>query len=151
MMEFSCWKHIFVICYFDFNDSEVGVDSYNDFYDIYGNDDVWDVCTSGNGGNTCVSHMTMTRIEQLAKKIFWKKLHPLNSFWKEKFRFGKSQYTICNIIVDLLNSSPLTFFQKKNFWTTLKKDHVKSDQFVHIEIGKHEQRLIKQKSKDLCL
>ena len=70
MMEFSCWKHIFVICYFDFNDSEVGVDSYNDFYDIYGNDDVWDVCTSGNGGNTCVSLMTMTRIEQLAKKIF---------------------------------------------------------------------------------
>ena len=27
---------------------------------------------------------------------------------------------------------------------------MKSDQFVHIEIGKHEQRLIKQKSKDLC-
>ena len=41
MMEFSCWKHIFVICYFDFNDSEVGVDSYNDVDDIYDNDDVW--------------------------------------------------------------------------------------------------------------
>ena len=48
----------------------MGVDSYNDVDDIYDNDDVWDVCTSGNGGNTCVSHMTMTRIEQLAKKIF---------------------------------------------------------------------------------
>ena len=72
MMEFSCWKHIFVICYFDFNDSEVGVDSYNDVDDIYDNDDVWDDCISGNGGNTCASHMMMTRIEQLAKNIFWK-------------------------------------------------------------------------------
>ena len=52
MMEFSCWKHIFVICYFDFTDSEVGVDSYNDVDDIYDNDDVWDDCISGNGGNT---------------------------------------------------------------------------------------------------
>ena len=48
----------------------MGVDSYNDVDDIYDNDDVWDDCISGNGGNTCASHMMMTRIGQLAKKIF---------------------------------------------------------------------------------
>ena len=54
----------------------MGVYSYNDVDDIYDNDDVWDDCISGNGGNTCVSHMMMTRIEQLAKKNLWKKIAP---------------------------------------------------------------------------
>ena len=67
----------------------MGVDSYNDVDDIYDNDDVWDDCISGNGGNTCVSHMIMTRIEQLAKKNLLKKIAPTEFILKRKVPLWK--------------------------------------------------------------
>ena len=43
------------------------------------------------------------------------------------------------------------FFQRKEFLNNFRKRLCEIDHFVHIEIGKQEQRLIKQKGKDLCL
>ena len=93
----------------------MGVDSYNDVDDIYDNDDVWDDCISGNGGNTCVSHMIMTRIEQLAKKNLLKKIAPTEFILKRKVPLWK--VTNQNLQHHCGLALPLTanFFQKKNF------------------------------------
>ena len=75
----------------------------------------------------------MTRIEQLAKNIFWKNCTHWIHFEK---KIPLWKVTIHNLQHHCGLALPLTVnsFQKKNFWTTLKKDYVKSDQFVHIEI-----------------
>ena len=85
------------------------------------------------------------------EKDLLKKIAPTEFILKRKVPLWK--VTIHNLQHHCGLAPQLTanFFSKKEFLNNSKKDYVKSDQFVHIEIGKHEQRLIKQKSKDLCL